>query len=64
MRLRVKLQVSLRAVIEDNLSIDERDDLDFKIPAPGALGMAGMPGGLSKQRCGAGDRCSYPFKGS
>jgi len=51
-------------VIADYMSIDERDDLDFDLLAPGALGMAGMPGGLSKQRCGAGDRCSYPFKGS
>ena len=31
-------------VIEDYMSVDERDDLDFDLLAPGALGMAGMHG--------------------
>jgi len=51
-------------VIEDYMSVDERDDLDFDLLAPGALGMAGMHGGFPKPRCGAGDRCSDPLKGS
>ena len=46
------------------MSVDERDDLDFDLLAPGALGMAGMHGGFPKPRCGAGDRCSDPLKGS
>ena len=31
-------------VIEDYMSVDERDDLDFDLLAPGALGRAGMHG--------------------
>jgi len=51
-------------VIEDYMSVDERDDLDFELLAPGALGMAGMHGVFPKPRYGAGDRCSDPLKGS
>jgi hypothetical protein len=36
-------------VIEDYMSVDERDDLDFDLLAPGALGMAGMHGVFRNQ---------------
>ena len=38
-------------VIADYMSIDERDDLDLELLAPGAWGIAGMHGIFAKPVC-------------